>query len=330
MRKNIHINNKAFSLLEVTVVIIILTILASAAIPVLSRAYIEKAGNKTALDISAIQEAARAYYVNNNTWPGTAQGHTPMGDLTTGNYLPSSWNAINPFGFASAAPSTYAYNIAVNISSKDSYLTVFTYVPTAAQPIIENLLPASGLLQNNNVYYVYSSIPVPGVSSVLPTGVIMPWASNHLPVGFLWCNGQTVSIASYPGLYAVLGTIYGGDGINTFGLPDIMGRTIVGVDTMGGASAANRITQWGSLPAALGSTFGEDAHRQTVAQMAPHTHSFSSWDYVKGFSGSSTTSPRDPQGGNTGWAGGNGDGTGLGAPANVVQPSIALEYIIKY
>ena len=64
--------------------------------------------------------------------------------------------------------------------------------------------------------------------------------------------------------------------------------------------------------------------------MAPHTHSFSSWDYVKGFSGSSTTSPRDPQGGNTGWAGGNGDGTGLGAPANVVQPSIALEYIIKY
>ena len=49
MRKNIHINNKAFSLLEVTVVIIILTILASAAIPVLSMAYIEKAGNKQPL-----------------------------------------------------------------------------------------------------------------------------------------------------------------------------------------------------------------------------------------------------------------------------------------
>ena len=28
--------------------------------------------------------------------------------------------------------------------------------------------------------------------------------------------------------------------------------------------------------------------------------------------------------------GGNGDGTGLGAPSNVVQPSIALGYIIKY
>jgi microcystin-dependent protein len=158
----------------------------------------------------------------------------------------------------------------------------------------------------------------------------MPWATSNLPAGFFWCNGQTISIANYPGLYAVLGTTYGGDGINTFGLPDIRGRTIVGIDAMGGASAANRITQWGSLPATLGATFGEDAHRQTVAQMAPHTHSFSSWDYVKGFSGNSTTSPRDPQEGNTGSSGGNGDGTGLGAPSNVIQPSIALGYIIKY
>ena len=93
-----------------------------------------------------------------------------------------------------------------------------------------------------------------------------------------------------------------------------MGRVIVGVDAMGGASAANRITQWAAAPATWGGTFGEDAHRQALAEMAPHTHSFASWDYVKGFSGNSTTSPRDPQGGTTGSAGGNGDGSGLGAP----------------
>ena len=93
MIKNTFTNNRAFSLLEITVVIIIITILVSAAIPVFSRPYFEKAGNKTALDIGAIQEAARAYYISNNSWPGTKQGHTAMGDLSAGNYLPASWNA---------------------------------------------------------------------------------------------------------------------------------------------------------------------------------------------------------------------------------------------
>jgi len=72
-----HINNRGFSLLEITVVIIIITILASAAIPVLSRAYLEKAGTKTALDINAIQDAARAYYVDNNKWPDSTFTRLP-------------------------------------------------------------------------------------------------------------------------------------------------------------------------------------------------------------------------------------------------------------
>jgi prepilin-type N-terminal cleavage/methylation domain-containing protein len=322
MIKNILTNNKAFSLLEVTVVVIILTILASGAIPVLSRSYIEKVANKTALDISAIQEAARAYYIDNNKWPDSSVYPTPIAALQAGNYLPPAWNAINPFGVNASTPSTYNYNA----SSTGSTFIVSTFVPITAEPIIQNLLPTNWVTGNN----VFSSVVVPGASSVMPTGSLLPWASNNLPSGFLWCNGQTVSITSYPGLYAVIGTTYGGNGINTFALPDIMGRTIVGVNVMGGANSANRITQWSSAPATVGGTFGEDAHRQTVAQMAPHTHSFASWDYVKGFSGNSTSSPRDPQGGTTGSAGGNGDGSGLGTPSNVVQPSIALGYIIKY
>jgi len=85
-----------------------------------------------------------------------------MAALEAGNYLPSSWNAINPFGAASKTPSSYSYNI----STTGPSLRVDTFVPTAARAIIENLLPASGVLSNNNVY---SSIPVPGASSTLPT-----------------------------------------------------------------------------------------------------------------------------------------------------------------
>ncbi len=310
MEKNILTGNKAFSLLELTVVIIILTILASGAIPVLSRAYLEKAGNKTALDISAIQEAARAYYIDNNKWPDSSVYPTPIAALQAGNYLPASWKPINPF--------TYTYNA----SSTGWAFTVYTDVPTAAQPIIQNLLSTNWTSGNT----IYSSVPVPGALSVMPTGSITPWASNNLPAGFLWCNGQIVSITSYPGLYAVLGTMYGGDGISTFGLPDLMGRTIVGVDSMGGAGAANRITQWGTLPATVGGSFGEDKHHLTIPELPAHNFNILVNDATT--SGGSTRYPETvavsslkPYYTNT---------VGNDASHNVVQPSIALGYIIKY
>jgi len=322
MKRNIPINNQAFSLLEMTVVIIIMTILASVAIPVISRGYLEKVGNKTALDMGAIQEAARAYYIDHNKWPDNDP--SAIGVLEANNYLPSSWKGINPFGINVTDPSLYNYQT----SSTDATFTVFTYVPLNAQPIIQNLLPTNWVSGNN----IYSSVPVPGVSTLLPTGTILAWASQNLPAGFLWCNGQLVNIVDYHGLYAILGTNYGGNGISTFGLPDLMGRVIVGIDAMGGAMPKSRISQWSLSPATMGGTFGEDAHRQSLSEMAPHAHTFTAYiNGVKGFSGNSTTAPRDnPSGGTTSPAGGNGDGSGLGAPSNVVQPSMAMGYIIKY
>ena len=58
-----------FTLLELTVVLIIVTILTSAVIPQFINAYTVKAANKTALDISAVEEACRAYYIANSQWP---------------------------------------------------------------------------------------------------------------------------------------------------------------------------------------------------------------------------------------------------------------------
>jgi len=318
MKRNIRINNKAFSLLEVTVVIIILTILASAAIPVLSRSYLEKASNKIALDISEIQEAARAFYIDHNKWPDASVYATPIAALQAGNYLPSSWNGINPFGVNSVTPSTYSYYA----SSTVSIFTVYTYVPIAAEPIIQNLLPTNWV--NGNT--VYSSVSVPGASSVLPTGSIMAWASNNLPSGFLWCNGQTVNITSYPGLYAVLGTSYGGDGIDTFGLPDLMGRVIVGVDGMGSVAQANRISIWGTSPATVGGTFGEDVHTLTMLELP--AASFNVQAFMA--NGSHEYGIQGSNNGGEFQTANSGMNLGSGIAHNIVQPSMALGYIIKY
>lgn len=47
---------------------------------------------------------------------------------------------------------------------------------------------------------------------------------NFAPTGWALCNGQLMSIAQNQALFALLGTTYGGDGVQTFGLPDLRGR----------------------------------------------------------------------------------------------------------
>jgi len=221
MKKNILTNNKAFSLLEVTVVIIILTILASAAIPVLSRSYLEKAGNKTALDISEIQEAARAYYIDHNQWPDTSVYATPIAALQAGNYLPSSWNVINPFGVNAAVPSNYLYVA----SSSGSIFTVDTYVPTAAEPIIQNLLPVTSVSGNT----MYSSVSVPGGSILVPVGIIAAWSGTigTIPSGWTLCNGVTVSRS---------------DGHGTITPPDLRDRFVIGASQDNSGVAMTTVT----------------------------------------------------------------------------------------
>jgi microcystin-dependent protein len=49
-----------------------------------------------------------------------------------------------------------------------------------------------------------------------------------VPDGFLQANGQELQIADYLPLFNLIGTTYGGDGVTTFALPDLSGRTVVG------------------------------------------------------------------------------------------------------
>ena len=55
-------------------------------------------------------------------------------------------------------------------------------------------------------------------------GEIRMFAGNFAPRGWAFCDGQLLAVSQNDALFSLLGTIYGGDGRTTFGLPDLRGR----------------------------------------------------------------------------------------------------------
>lgn len=92
-------------------------------------------------------------------------------------------------------------------------------------------------------------------------GEIRLFAGTFAPLGWELCAGQTLSIAQNDALFALLGTQYGGDGIESFGLPNLCGRAAVGVGQGPGLSA---------YPA--GALGGAESIVLTTNELAGHTH----------------------------------------------------------
>ncbi|MBW7968510.1 tail fiber protein [Bradyrhizobium sp. BR 10289] len=59
-------------------------------------------------------------------------------------------------------------------------------------------------------------------------GQIMPFAGSVIPKNWALCNGALLSIQQNQGLFSLLGTYYGGNGVTNFQLPDLRGRAIMG------------------------------------------------------------------------------------------------------
>src|ERR1700690_4122759 len=55
-------------------------------------------------------------------------------------------------------------------------------------------------------------------------GQIIPVGFNFAPVGWVLCNGQLLPISEYATLFNLIGTTYGGDGVQTFAVPNLCGR----------------------------------------------------------------------------------------------------------
>lgn len=59
-------------------------------------------------------------------------------------------------------------------------------------------------------------------------GQLSVFAGNFAPRGWAFCDGGLLPINEYQALFALIGTTYGGDGRNTFALPDLRGRVVIG------------------------------------------------------------------------------------------------------
>lgn len=87
---------------------------------------------------------------------------------------------------------------------------------------------------------------------------LMPW--NFAPRGWAFCAGQILSIQQNTALFSLLGTIYGGNGSTTFGLPDLRGRVPIHRD------------QQGQYP--QGDMEGEEQETLSLSEMPAHNHAF--------------------------------------------------------
>ena len=92
-------------------------------------------------------------------------------------------------------------------------------------------------------------------------GQVEMFAGNFAPRGWALCDGQLLSISQYQALFSILGTIYGGDGRTTFGLPDLRGRVPVHPGAGPGLS-----------PRTPGQKGGEERVTLTKDQMPAHNH----------------------------------------------------------
>lgn len=92
-------------------------------------------------------------------------------------------------------------------------------------------------------------------------GEIRMFAGNFAPKAWAYCDGQLLAISQNDALFSLFGTLYGGDGRTTFGIPDLRGRIPI-----------HQGTGPGLTPRPLGAKFGEENVTLTTNQMPSHTH----------------------------------------------------------
>lgn len=92
-------------------------------------------------------------------------------------------------------------------------------------------------------------------------GEVRVFAGTFAPRDWAFCNGQSLAISQNDALYALIGTTYGGDGVNTFNLPEARGRVPVGQGA--GPGLTSRV---------LGQSYGSETVTLTVNELPAHTH----------------------------------------------------------
>jgi microcystin-dependent protein len=92
-------------------------------------------------------------------------------------------------------------------------------------------------------------------------GEIRLFGGTFPPLGWAMCNGQLLSIADNSALFNLLGTTYGGDGVTTFGLPNLQGRLPLHQGQLSGGGTY-----------VTGQSAGSETVTLTGNQIAAHSH----------------------------------------------------------
>lgn len=146
------------------------------------------------------------------------------------------------------------------------------------------------------------------------------------PRGFTEANGQLLSISQNTALYSLYGTIYGGDGINTFAVPDMRGRIPV-----------HQGTGPGLTPQTIGARSGMESTTLSITNLPSHSHPVYASDQGPGaanpsgnsFSNFGTAANAYANPPNTSMDHDLVSPNGQGQPVNIMAPSLALRYCVS-
>ena len=140
------------------------------------------------------------------------------------------------------------------------------YKQLKSQLIAAGRLAGSNLgmiIRNNFISHESRITELESQAGGIASGTMIMYGGSSAPSGFLLCDGSVVSRATYADLFAIIGTSFneGGEAGTDFRLPDLRGRTPVGV----GAGA-------GLTTRAMGDEGGEESHVISEDEMPAHNH----------------------------------------------------------
>lgn len=164
------LREKAFSLLEVSISMGIMALLASAIVPTVIRDVEIKAAEKTIVEIGIIQQAAKKFYQDRHAWPSS------LGQLQQEAYVSPLWSLKNPWN--------HEYQISVDANT----LSVSVEVPVNLVEMLKQRLPAA----SSAGQMVTSVVGVLSANDNVPSGAIVVWSGMiaNIPDGWVLCDGN--------------------------------------------------------------------------------------------------------------------------------------------
>jgi microcystin-dependent protein len=174
----------------------------------------------------------------------------------------------------------------------------------------EEITPNTGLeISGTNLNCTLREVPIGGV---------ILWTTGTAPTNYQLCDGTAISRSTYATLFALVGTTWGvGDGLTTFNVPDLRGRTPIGAGTGSGLTART-----------LAGTVGNETHTLSTSEIPSHSHTkhVAFGDAGTAFSDTNVWANVN---GITSFATGYTGAEGGGGSHNNMQPSLVVNFAIR-